>query len=400
TPDFSNMPNLEKLILKDCPRLSEISHTIGHLHKIDKLEEDIEQMESLTTLIADNTAITEVPFSLARSTSIGYISLCGYKGSAREVFPSIIQSWMSPTNKLSSLVQTPAGMSSLVSFDASKSSSRSLSSISEVLRKVLSLFVECGSELELSRDAILDALSAATSKELESTATSTTSQVSIAKTSTLIECCGQVHISATKSSLRSLLFRMGMNCHAADVLKESILQNMTVDAFDACLIPGDNYPNWLTFSSKGSSVIFTVPQVKGHNLKTMMCFVYSSSPDNITSDGLKNVLVINHTKTTIQLYKKEAFSSFKNEDWQKVLSNMEPGDKVEIVVVFGNDFIVLNTAVYLIYDEPIEETLEQCHSPDKFFVVDSGDENESAAQRISLQVEPAYHFKQKRRKLV
>ncbi|PNX54577.1 disease resistance protein (TIR-NBS-LRR class), partial [Trifolium pratense] len=67
TPDFSNMPNLEKLILKDCPRLSEISHTIGHLHKIDKLEEDIEQMESLTTLIADNTAITEVPFSLARS---------------------------------------------------------------------------------------------------------------------------------------------------------------------------------------------------------------------------------------------------------------------------------------------------------------------------------------------
>jgi hypothetical protein len=163
----------------------------------------------------------------------------------------------------------------------------------------------------------------------------------------------------------------------------------------------DNYPKWLTFNSEGSSVILTVPQVKGHNLKTMMCFVYSSSPANLTSDGLKNVLVINHTKTTIQLYKREAFASFENKDWQRVLSNMEPGDKVEIVVVFGNHFIVLKTAVYLIYDGQIDEKLEQCHSPDKFFVVDSGDENESAAKRISLQVDPAHDFKQKqkRRKL-
>ncbi|AES73375.1 disease resistance protein (TIR-NBS-LRR class) [Medicago truncatula] len=32
--DFSNMPNLEKLVLKDCPMLSEISPSIGHLDKI------------------------------------------------------------------------------------------------------------------------------------------------------------------------------------------------------------------------------------------------------------------------------------------------------------------------------------------------------------------------------
>ena len=101
TPDFSNFPNLEKLLLVDCPRLSEISCTIGHLNKvflinfqncislrnlprsiyklkslkalilsgclkIDKLEEDWEQMKSLTTLIADKTAITRVPFSIVR----------------------------------------------------------------------------------------------------------------------------------------------------------------------------------------------------------------------------------------------------------------------------------------------------------------------------------------------
>lgn len=109
--------------------------------------------------------------------------------------------------------------------------------------------------------------------------------------------------------------------------------------------------------------------------------------------------MINHTKTTIQLYKREAFASFENEEWQRVVSNMEPGDKVEIVVVFGNSFIVMKTAVYLIFDEPVVEILEQCHTPDKN--VDIGDENECAAMRISRQVEPTDDFeqKQKRRKI-
>jgi len=37
---------------------------------IDKVEEDLEQMESLSTLLANNTAITTVPFSVVRSKSI------------------------------------------------------------------------------------------------------------------------------------------------------------------------------------------------------------------------------------------------------------------------------------------------------------------------------------------
>lgn len=123
--------------------------------------------------------------------------MCGYKGFSHEVFPSIIRSWMSLTNNLSSLVQTPAGMSSLISLDASRSNSHSLSSISEVLRKVLSLLVECGSELQLSRDAILDALSDTNSQESESSAT--TSQVSVLETSKLIECCGQVTFQKLKN---------------------------------------------------------------------------------------------------------------------------------------------------------------------------------------------------------
>jgi len=171
---------------------------------------------------------------------------------------------------------------------------------------------------------------------------------------------------------------------------------LTVDGRGSFLLPGDNYPNWLSFNSKGYSVIFEVPQVEGRSLKTMMCIVYSSSPDGITSDGLKNVLVINHTKTTIQLYKRDVLSSLENEEWQRVVSNMEPGDKVEIVVVFGNSFVVMRTTVYLIYEESINEKMDRCHAADKNVIV-GGDENECSSKRISPQVESTDDSNQRRK---
>ncbi|XP_057458684.1 disease resistance protein RPV1-like [Lotus japonicus] len=434
TPDFSCMPNLEKLVLKDCPSLLEVSHSIGHLNKvvlinlkdcirlrnlprsiyklkslktlilsgclmIDKLEEDVEQMESLTTLIADNTAITRVPFSLVRSKSIGYISLCGHEGFSRDVFPSIIWSWMSPTNNLSSLVQTYTGMSSLVSLNVSNSSSEGVSSIPVDLPKLQSLWIESGSELQLSRDAerILDALYATnSSKNLQLTAT--TSKVSNMETTALMECSCQVHDSGSKGSLKFLLFQMGMNCLATSILKESILQKMAVRGTGVSLLPGDNYPDWLNFNCEGSSVIFEVPEVNGRSLKSMMCVVHSSTADDTTSDGLKNVLVINCTKNTIQLYKRNALASFEDEEWQRVVSNIEPGNKVKVVVVFENRFTVKKTTIYLIYVEPIEEKMEYCNAPCKNEIVSSGNEIESDVWRSSAHVESKDDCKQKQKR--
>jgi hypothetical protein len=236
------MPNLEQLILTDCPKLSEVSHTIGDLNKIilinledciklqslprsiyklkslntlilsgclmiDKLEEDLEQMESLTTLIANNTAITRVPFSVVRSKSIAYISLCGYEGFSHDVFPAIIWSWMSPTNNLSSQFQT-----SLVPLDAPNSGFHDLSAMYKYLPWLRCLWIECGSELQLSQDTerILDALYATNSKELESPSTS--------------QGYSQVQISGSKTSLKSLFVQIGMNCQVTNILKDIILQ--------------------------------------------------------------------------------------------------------------------------------------------------------------------------------
>ncbi|XP_027907247.1 TMV resistance protein N-like isoform X2 [Vigna unguiculata] len=390
TPDFLNLPNLEKLVFMDCPRLSEVSYTIGHLTKlllinfqdcislrnlprsiyklkslktlilsgclkIDKLEEDIEQMESLTTLVADNTAIARLPFSIVRSKSIGYISLCGYEGFSRDVFPSIIWSWMSPVNSLSSRVHTFVDMSSLVSLDVQNSSSNQLSYISEEFPKLRSLWIECGSDLQLSRDttSILDALNATNYEESESSATASQMQ----NVFTLIECN-----SRSKLFEKTLLIQMGRSWEITHILKQRILQNMTTSDDGHCLLPGDCYPDWLTFNSEGSSVTFDIPQVNGRNLKTMMCHIHYSSSDNITSDGLKNLLVINHTKSTIQLYKRHALASFDDEEWQRVLSNIEAGNKVQFVVVFWSRLTVIKTSIYLIY-EAINEKEEHYHAP-------------------------------------
>ena len=126
---------------------------------------------------------------------------------------------MSPTTNPSPTFQTTARMSSLVSLN---SISHDISSISNVLPNLQSLWLECGSELQLSQDAtrILNALSATSSKESESTAT--TSQVTDVKTSSLIECRGQVEDRATKKSMKSLLIQMGTSFLISNILKEKI----------------------------------------------------------------------------------------------------------------------------------------------------------------------------------
>lgn len=131
TPDFSKLPNLVKLKLKDCPSLSMIDPTIGDLKhlvllnmkgcinlsnlpisiynltsletlilsgcsKIDRLDEEIKQMKSLTTLRANQTAITQVPYSLITLKNLKYVALCGYEGLASDVFSSLKWSRGSP----------------------------------------------------------------------------------------------------------------------------------------------------------------------------------------------------------------------------------------------------------------------------------------------------------------
>ncbi|KAI9085175.1 hypothetical protein K1719_032886 [Acacia pycnantha] len=404
TPNFSKLPNLEKLILKDCPSLSMIHYTIGQLDKlhmlnlkdctglhglpksiyklkclktlilsgclmIEKLEEDIEQLDSLSTLIADNTAITQVPISLVRSKSIGYISICGYQGLARHVFPSLIWSKMSPTNNPLSLVPTYAIMpSSISSSDILNCTTNGPSSIYHNLPKPQNPLLECISEnddvVEVNEGAvkILDSLCASSCRDLATTPN--TSKILEIESSLLADNnnYSQVGTSRRDKCLRHLLIHIGNNDQVTSSLSECILQGLTLrDYRDDCVLPGDKYPYWRCFKGEGASVKFKIPLVYSSELKgmTIFCEYYHSRDlSNMEYDSFISMLVINYTKMTTLHYRQDIITSIEEAKWKEIISNLDSNDQVEITALFGNGFTVKRTAVYLKYYESFHEQME------------------------------------------
>ncbi|GAU30761.1 hypothetical protein TSUD_354860 [Trifolium subterraneum] len=272
TPDFSKLPNLEKLIMKDCPSLSEVHSSIGDLKnlllinlkdctnlsnlpgeiyqltsvktlilsgcsKIDKLDEDILQMESLTTLVATNSGVKQVPYSI----------------------------------------------------------------------------LETASQLPL----------------------------------------------ISNLRLRSLVIGMGSSQIVIDTLGKSLSQGLSTNDSIASSLPGNNYPSWLAYTCEGPSVYFQVPEDSDCGMKGItLCVIYSSTLKNMATECLASVLIINYTKFTIQIYKRDTVISFNDEDWKSVVSNLEVGDNVEIFVAFGHGLTVKETAVYLIYGQSTAMEIE------------------------------------------
>ncbi|XP_028762384.1 TMV resistance protein N-like [Neltuma alba] len=350
TSDFSNLPYLEKLILKDCRGLSMIHPSIGNLRhlimlnlkncnglehlprsiydlkslrtlnlfgcsKIERLDEDIEKMESLTVLVATRTAITQAPISLVRLKNIKYVSLCGYEGLSHDIFPSLMLSWMPPTNHSRSLFQAFGIMPSLI--------------------KIFShpLFAK--------------------SREIFK-AKPRPSQVSCKKTPALIGFGEQVHKERSETFMSSTTIHVGEFNQVIDTLLRSISQRCSERGFGVNSFPGDNYPHWRNFKGEGSSICFEVPKIIGKSLKGLiLCIIYLSSQDNMTSVYYPvGILVSNHTKATIKLYQKNATTASNDEDnWRDIISNLETGNRVEVIVTFACELKVKHTVVYLVYDE-------------------------------------------------
>nr|XP_011470566.1 PREDICTED: TMV resistance protein N-like [Fragaria vesca subsp. vesca] len=148
SPDFSKLPNLEYLILKDCDSLSEIHQSIGHLKRLallnvknckllrdlpssfynlksiktlvlfgcsrfQNLGEDIGKMISLTTLLVHGTAMSQVPSSVGRLQNLNYPSMQGLIR-VKLRFPEV------PKNYFPAL---PQGFTSLIYLNLAGSSS-------------------------------------------------------------------------------------------------------------------------------------------------------------------------------------------------------------------------------------------------------------------------------------
>jgi len=135
---LSNLPrelyklkSLKTLILSGCSM-------------IDLLEKDTMQMESLITLIAENTAVKQVPFSIVRSKSIGYVSLRGFERLPSNLFPSIIRSWMSSTSNFISYIHS-------FSMDTEDNSWDDIRPLLGSLTNLRSVLVQCDTEFQLSK---------------------------------------------------------------------------------------------------------------------------------------------------------------------------------------------------------------------------------------------------------
>ncbi|XP_028751313.1 TMV resistance protein N-like [Neltuma alba] len=348
TPDFSKLPSIEKLILKDCPSLTTIHHSIGLLDKllllnlkdciglrnlpksiyglrslntlvlsgcmnIEELGEDIEQMDSLTTLIAPT--IKQVPFALTRLKNILYLSVHGHEGLPHHVIPSLFQSWTSPANNPLPHIPTYVGMPSSVLWD--------------MLNSIYVPFTIPSTEPKGQNLLLEDGLDTPDSLFLE-----------------------------------YLLIQIGKDSQVFHTLSNCVSQGLNLTKYSGdCILPSDNYPHWLTFSGEGASVKFEVPPVTGHNhLKGMtICCVYIPSGDwdiKACESRIICLMIINYTKTTTLLFTEDKLKSLEEAEMREIISNLESGDQVEVQAAFGSGFTVKKTAVYLLYDESFDEVME------------------------------------------
>jgi len=133
-----------------------------------------------------------------------------------------------------------------------------------------------------------------------------------------------------------------------------MIQGLTTNCSSKFCLPGDNYPSWLAYKGEGTSVLFQVPEDSNCCMKgIILCVVYSSTSENMGAKCLTGVLIINYTKCTIKIYKRDKVMSFNDEDWKGLTSNLETGDSVEIFVAFGRGLIVKVTTAYLIYGHAV-----------------------------------------------
>jgi hypothetical protein len=174
-----------------------------------------------------------------------------------------------------------------------------------------------------------------------------------------------------------------------------LIQGLATNDSRASFLPGNNYPSWLAYTCEGPSVYFQVPKDSNCGMKGITLYVvYSSMSENMETECLISVLIINYTKFTLHIYKRDTVMSFNDEDWESVVSNLGVGDNVEIFVAFGHGLTAKETAVYLIYDqstametessitvevEPIPEAQVQ-QSPDVEMELSPGVEAQSSSE--------------------
>ncbi|TQE04832.1 hypothetical protein C1H46_009546 [Malus baccata] len=373
SPDLSNLPSLEELILEGCEGLSEIHPSIGHLKKLSlvnltgcknlislpgdfyrsesvqtlvldfceqfsELSEDLGNMISLRVLKASETAIIQVPRSTVRLKNLTHLSLIGGLPSKRAKFGlqirDMLQGFDSLTN-LDLLFQRlsdnplPKGFGSLISLqdlDLSSNDFHTLPSLSD-LSKLESLRLDFCLNLHTiyGLPTNLKFLYASCCHRLVTmpnfSKMSNMRELNVRDSHKLTE------IPDLDKSLNSMTWIDMTDCAelTADFMRK-VLKGWTSCGYGGIFFKGNYVPDWFEFVNDGNKVSFDIFPSDGRNFEglTLLCFYCFIPEYSIHSktyftckDGHPRASIdINNTKRTeLQTY-------IGKEDWVIKMHNV------------------------------------------------------------------------------
>nr|AAQ93075.1 TIR-NBS-LRR type R protein 7 [Malus baccata] len=400
SPDFSQVPNLEELILYNCKELSEIHPSIGHLKRLSlvnlewcdklislpgdfyksksvealllngclilrELHEDIGEMISLRTLEAEYTDIREVPPSIVRLKNLTRLSLSSVESIH---LPHSLHGLNSLRElNLSSFEladdEIPKDLGSLISLqdlNLQRNDFHTLPSLSG-LSKLETLRLHHCEQLRTITDL------------------PTNLKFLLANGCPALETMPNF---SEMSNIRELKVSDSPN-NLSTHLRKNILQGWTSCGFGGIFLHANYVPDWFEFVNEGTKVTFDIPPSDGRNFEglTLFCMYHSYRSRQLA------IIVINNTQRTElrayigtdeddHLY--EGDHLYGDDDLyeddhlygdayllQGQLSNsklnLQGGDKVDIL--FENPAIsITRTGVNLVWDKPMKENM---HDLDK-----------------------------------
>ncbi|CAN6564217.1 unnamed protein product [Malus baccata var. baccata] len=405
SPDFSQVPNLEELILEGCRSLSEIHPSIGHLKrlflvnlngchelislpgdfyksksvetlllngcsKFIELHEDIGEMISLRTLEAEDTDIREVPPSIVGLKNLTRLSLSSVEGihlphslhglnSLRELDLSSLRECDEIPKDLGSLI-------SLQVLDLSGNDFHTLPILSGLSKLETLRLCHCD-KLRTITDlpTNLKFLLANGCPALETMPNF--SEMSNIRELNVSDSLVVIEVPGLDKSLNSMTWINMKKCTNLSIhLWKNILQGWTSCGFGGIFLQGNYFPDWFEFVNKGTKVTFDIPPSDGRKFEglTLFCMYHSYASEQLA------IIVINNTqRTELRAYigRDEYDDDLYHDDYllQGQLSNsklnLQGGDKVDIL--FENPYIsITRTGVNLVWDKPMKENM---HDLDK-----------------------------------
>ncbi|KAG6738251.1 hypothetical protein POTOM_057860 [Populus tomentosa] len=386
--------------------------------KFDELPEDLGDLESLTILHADDTAIRQVPSTIVKLKNLKDLSLCGCKGSTSATFPSRLMSWFlprkspSPTNllppsfhglnRLTSLLLSDCNLSddalprdlgslpSLTKLELDRNNFQNLPAGLSSLLRLTSLRLDDNTRLQtipaLPRN--LDTLHALNCTSLERL-----SDISVASRIRLLyiaNCPKLIEVPGLDKS-RSITHIDMEGCYD---ISNTLKNSMHKGCITGLVLPGNEIPALFNYKNEGASIFFKLPEFDGRNLKGMnVCIVCSSHLEKKQTKSI-TIKLTNHTKGFTKDSRRVAVNLVKScEDhlWQGHISNksfqLDSEDEVKLIVDCRNTMIVKKTGVYLVYEQD-EAKLKAKRGLDSDDEAGSSCDNLVLAKRLRIDTSP------------